>query len=194
VGELFRKSDDSFLAADDLLRGVDGSFRGTDAPFPATGNSFASTNDSFQAADGSFPGADDPRSYKNGEFSLKSQKLEVEKLTTKTKRTSFTTKTKRALFTTKMKRARRNKVRRKKIKNFMTFVSFVVNLTGQEKSIIHHEEYEEHEKKVKTKKLHDLRVLRGEPYMKRILLTTKMKRARKFGKRYSNNCLLSLTS
>ena len=51
VGDLFRKSDDSFLAADDLLRGMGGSFRGTDAPFPATGNSFSSTDDSFQAAD-----------------------------------------------------------------------------------------------------------------------------------------------
>jgi len=47
----------------------------------------------------------------------------------------------------------------------VTFVSFVVNLTGQEKSITHHEEYEEHEKKVKTKKL---RVLRGELYMRRV--------------------------
>ena len=81
VGDLFRKSDDPFLGADDLLRGVDGSCRGTDAPFPATGNSFSSTDDSFQAADGSFPGADDPRSYKNGEFSLKTaisnQTLEI---------------------------------------------------------------------------------------------------------------------
>ena len=50
---------------------MSGSFRGTDAPFPATDNSFSSTDDSFQATDGSFPGADDPRSYKNGEFSLK---------------------------------------------------------------------------------------------------------------------------
>jgi len=53
-----------------------GSCRGTDAPFPATGNSFSSTDDSFHGTDGSFPGADDPRSYKNGVFSLKSQKLE----------------------------------------------------------------------------------------------------------------------
>jgi len=58
----------------------------------------------------------------------------------------------------------------------VTFVSFVVNLTGQEKSITHHEEYEEHEKKVKTKKL---RVLRGEPYMKRILFTTKSMKSTK---------------
>ena len=72
-----------------------GSFRGTDDPFPATGNSFSSTDDSFQATDGSFPGADDPRSYKNGVFSLKNQKLEVEKLTTKTKRILFTTKFKK---------------------------------------------------------------------------------------------------
>ena len=81
VGELFHKSDDSFLAADDLLRGMGGSCRGTDAPFPATGNSFSSTDDSFQAADGSFPGADDPILYENGVFSLKTvisnQTLEI---------------------------------------------------------------------------------------------------------------------
>jgi len=76
VSGLFCKSDDSFLGADDSLCGMGGSCRGTDAPFEATGNSFSSTDGSFQAADGSFPGADYPRSYKNGEFSLKSQKLE----------------------------------------------------------------------------------------------------------------------
>ena len=107
VDELFRKSDDSFLGADDSLCWMGGSCRGTDAPSPATGNSFSSTNDSFQATDGSFPGADDPRNYKNGVISLKSQKLEVEKLTTKTKGVLFTTKTKRTSFTTKIKRTRR---------------------------------------------------------------------------------------
>jgi len=69
VNDLFRGANDSFLGADDLLRG-------TDDPFPATGNSLSSTDDSFQAADGSFHGADDPLLYENGEFRLKSQKLE----------------------------------------------------------------------------------------------------------------------
>ncbi len=62
---------------------MSGSCRGTDGPFPSTDDSFQATDGSFPGADDLLLGADDPRSYKNGVLSLKSQKLEVEKLTTK---------------------------------------------------------------------------------------------------------------